>query len=71
MNLVSNIKRICKERGTTIMAVEEAAGLPKNSIYKWDQNNPAYTKVVAVAAVLEVPLDVLVQEGCCNSLKEA
>lgn len=55
--LVENIKEICKQKDLTILQVEKAAGLPKNSIYKWDSNKPAYTKVVAVADVLNVSLD--------------
>ena len=57
--LVENIKEICKQKNLTVLEVEKAAGLPKNSLYKWDRNRPAYTKVMAVASVLEVPVEEL------------
>ena len=62
MNLTRNIKEICRKKHLTVQEVEKAAGLPKNSIYKWDRNIPAFTKVIAVAAVMDVSLDELSKE---------
>ena len=62
MNLVENIKEIGRKQGKTVLDIEKAAGLPKNSIYKWDSNSPAYTKVIAVADVLQVSLDELCRD---------
>lgn len=62
MNLLKNIKEACAKRKVTVKQVEKAAGLPANSIYKWDKNSPAYTKVVAVADVLQVSLDDLCKD---------
>ena len=59
MELVKRIKEECAKK---VLEVEQAAGLPKNSIYKWDKNSPAYTKVVAVADVLRVSLDTLCRD---------
>ena len=60
MELVKRIKEECAKKGLTVLEVEQAAGLPKNSIYKWDKNSPAYTKVVA--DVLRVSLDTLCRD---------
>lgn len=59
MKLVENIKRVCAARKITVLDLEKAAGLPKNSIYKWDAHSPAYYKVVAVADILQCSLDEL------------
>ena len=62
MNLVQNIKTICRKKQITIQELEKAANLPKNSIYKWDDHSPSIYKVWAVADVLKVPLDDLARE---------
>ena len=62
LELVKRIKEECAKKGLTVLEFEQAAGLPKNSIYKWDKNSPAYTKVVAVADVLRVSLDTLCRD---------
>ena len=63
MQLVRNIKQVCKERNMTLAEVERAAGVSKRSIYRWDEKIPAYTKVLAVANVLQVPVEELCREG--------
>ena len=59
--MVSRIKELCKRRNMTIAELETRAGISKNSIFRWDKNKPDYTKVVAVARVLEVSVDALVR----------
>lgn len=60
--MVENIKRICKEKGTTIAAVERACGFGNGSIRKWDNASPAYERIKAVADFLEVPVSELTGE---------
>ena len=54
--MVDTIKRLCKEKKTTIAAIERACGFGNGSIRKWDSASPAYERIKAVADFLEVPV---------------
>lgn len=60
--MIKNIKRICKQKGVRISALESAAGLPRGSIYKWDENTPSVLKVAKVAEVLGITVDEIIYE---------
>ena len=52
--MVDTIKRLCKEKKTTIAAIERACGFGNGSIRKWDSASPAYERIKAVADFLGV-----------------
>lgn len=52
MSLVKRIDMLCKERNTTMTAIERECGLGISSIRKWDDHSPSLTKVMAVADAL-------------------
>ena len=58
--LVSNIRRLCKEKGTTIPKVEEAIGLGRGTIYGWAKHQPNVFTLRLVAEYFGVSLDELV-----------
>ena len=60
--MVDTIKRLCKEKKTTIAAIERACGFGNGSIRKWDSASPAYERIKAVADFLEVPVSELTGE---------
>ena len=60
MELVENIRKACAERKMEVTELERAAGLPRNSIYKWDKHIPSVDRVKKVAAVLQVTVDELI-----------
>ena len=62
MGLVENIKRIAAERNLTITALEKAAGLSDNGLYKWVNHKPSIDAVRRVANVLHVTVDELLSE---------
>lgn len=47
--MVDEIKQLCKERGTTIAAVERICGLGNGTIRKWDTFSPSFARVAKVA----------------------
>lgn len=59
--IYEKIKEICKEKGITIKAVEKEAGLSNASIRKWNTSSPTVDKLQAVARVLGVKVDALLE----------
>lgn len=57
MSIYENVKAACKEKGISIMELEEALGFARSSIYKWNTNTPGVDKVKAVAEKLEKPIE--------------
>lgn len=57
MSIYENVKAACKEKGISIMELEEALGFARSSIYKWNTNTPGVDKVKAVAEKLGKPIE--------------
>lgn len=62
MSLVKRIDALCKERHTTLTAIERECGLAISSIRKWDEHSPSLSKVSLVAKALGVSLAELTGE---------
>lgn len=62
MSLVQRIDALCKQRNTTMTAIERECGLGVSSIRKWDDHSPSLTKVMAVADALGVSVSDLIGE---------
>lgn len=58
--LVSNIKRICGEKGISISTMEKDLLFSQGLISRWSRMNPSITKIISVADYLGVSLDELV-----------
>ena len=59
--MYERIKSLAKEHRLTIRQVEEAAGLGKNTLWRWKTRSPMIDKVFRVANVLGVTVDELVR----------
>lgn len=57
--LYDKIKELCDENGLSISCVEKKAGLSNASIRKWNDSSPSAKSVNAVAKVLNVTVDSL------------
>lgn len=51
------IKEICKKKGLSVSSVEKKAGLSTGAISKWNDSSPTVDKLNAVAKVLNVKID--------------
>ncbi len=60
--LYDNVKKMCEEKGITIMRLEQELGFPRSYVCKWNDNIPAVTKVKAVADYLGCTVDELLKE---------
>lgn len=61
MSIYRNIQELCREQGRSIMGLESELGFARGSIYKWDTNVPSIGRVKAVADVLKVPIERLIE----------
>ena len=62
LQIYNKIKEICKQKGITPSSVEKQAGLANGLITKWNDFNPTVRNLKAVADVLEVSIDELINE---------
>ena len=60
--IFDNVRKRCKARGVSINAVEAAAGIGKNVIYKWQRNDPSLKNLKAVADYFGCTVDDLIRE---------
>lgn len=60
--IFKNIRKRCKAQGVSINAVEAAAGIGKNVIYKWKKSQPSLKNLKAVADYFGCALDDLTRE---------
>lgn len=61
-NIYKNVERIAQEKGCSIFAVSEAAGLDRTTVFKWRDKSPNVDSLLKVANVLGVSLDELIKE---------
>lgn len=57
MSIVERIKSKCKEKGTSMNALEKELGFGNGSIRLWDKKEPGSQKVILVAEKLDLSLD--------------
>lgn len=60
--MLQKIKALAKERGVTILQLEQECGIGQRSIYNWDTSVPAVDKVKAVADFFGITIDELMKE---------
>ncbi len=60
--LYDNVKKLCEEKGVSILSLEKALGFPRSSICKWNENEPGIRKVQKVADYLGVSIEELLAE---------
>lgn len=57
--IYDKIKEVCKSKGVSVTSVERKAGLSNGTISKWNDVSPTVNKLNAVAKVLKVKIDTL------------
>ena len=57
--IYDKIKEICKSKGISVASVEKEAGLSNGTISKWNSSSPTIENLNAVAKVLNVTVDSL------------
>lgn len=62
MTLLERVKKIAKERGISLLRLNDEAGLGKNAIYKWKTQTPSTDNLQKVATVLGVTTAYLLGE---------
>lgn len=62
--IYENVKRLCAERGITIMELEKACGIANGTVGKWALRNssPRVGTLLRVASYFGVSVDNLVRE---------
>ena len=59
--IYDRIKEICKAKGISVASVEKEAGLGNGAISKWNDCSPTVDKLQAVAKVLKVKVNKLLE----------
>lgn len=59
LNILENIKTLCRERGISLRQLEHGCGLAPRYVYKWETSVPGIDKVANVADYLGVTIDEL------------
>lgn len=54
--MYNTIKRLAKEKGMSVINLEEKAGLARSSICKWNKSSPTLESLAKVANALEIPV---------------
>lgn len=57
--LYDKIREICREKGVSVASVEKKAGLSNGAISKWNNASPIVDNLNAVAKILKVKVDKL------------
>lgn len=65
--LYEKIEKLCKERGTSIAALERECGLANATIKGWKKCSPTVANLAKVADRLNVTMDYLVGRIDCNT----
>lgn len=63
MTLFERVKKMSKERGLSLLQLNDKAGLGKNAIYKWKTQKPSTENIQKVASALGVTVDYLLEEN--------
>ena len=61
--ILENIKRLCKENGISIWALEKELGIGNGAIAKWSTASPRVENVKSVADFFGVTVDELLSES--------
>lgn len=59
MTIFERTKEVARQRGLSLVTLEEKAGLSEKSLYKWKISNPSSDNLQKVADVLNVSTDYL------------
>lgn len=61
--MYNTIKCLAKEKGMSVIKLEEKAELARSSICKWNKSSPTLKSLTKVAAALEMPVTELIAKA--------
>lgn len=61
--MYNTIKCLAKEKGMSVIKLEEKAELARSSICKWNKSSPTLESLTKVAAALEMPVTELIAKA--------
>lgn len=64
--ILQNIARLCKQRATTIAALERSVGISNGTISRWGKSSPTVDNLKKVADFFGVSVDELVSSQNAN-----
>ncbi len=59
--IYDKIKQICEKKGISVASIERKANLSNGSISKWNTSTPTVDNLKAVADVLKIKVDKLLE----------
>lgn len=62
LEMLSNIRTLCKEQGIAVAELERRCGLKPRTIYRWDVHAPSVDKAQRVADYFGITVDKLLKE---------
>ena len=60
--IFDNVRHLCREKGISIIKLEDDLGFARSSVCKWNKNEPGIRKVQKVAEYLGVSIEELLKE---------
>lgn len=70
MGIVERIKARCKEKGTSMNALEKELGFGNGNIRRWDEREPGASRVLALANRLDITVEWLLTGKESENLTE-
>lgn len=67
MGLFETIQKLAKQRGMSLLEVNDKAGLGKSSIYNWKKTTPKIDSIKKVAEVLKINVNELISSSSINT----
>lgn len=61
--IYENVKKLCDEKGLSIMALEKEAGLSNGTVGGWRTSTPTAVSLQKVACILGVSMEELMKEA--------
>ncbi len=61
MNILNNIKVLCKKHNITILDLEKLMGISQGVLYTWKNSSPNIEKVCKIAKYFNISVDYLVK----------
>ena len=57
MEIYKKVQEACKEKGISVLSLENKLGYSRGSIFKWDNHSPSIKRVIEVAKELDKPIE--------------
>lgn len=69
--ILDNVKRLCREHGTSIAELEKAVGIGTGSIYKWGKSSPSVNTAKLVADFFGITVDEMLADQSARDVDQS